>query len=224
MKRVFAAIVLSFILLLPAHAQEADRMEIQEPAPARNAIGISLNLGTGLQHTAAYASVIVSLLGTAITNDTFFVLPFFIPGPNLEYERWLNDKVAIGINLTSDTVSALPIIVLSNVGILPTVKYRWLDNGSLRIYSKAAVGYMKTIQGSWDDGKFTVSAIPTDFFEMLGTEPQSALMYSWVIPTVGLQIDPLCFEIPMSKPNSCFFLEMGLGTLGSFSFGIKESF
>lgn len=230
MKRVFAAIALSILLLQPARAQESMEIELEAPAPAvpKNAVALSFSVGTGLQFSALYLSTIVSLIGSLVVNDTFILAPFLIPGPSLEYERWLSDEVAVGVSLTSDTVSALPLLIISNVGILPTVKYKWLDNGNLRVYSKAAIGYGHTFAASWADGKFTM--IPTseyskNLFGSVTKNPEGALYSNMIFPALAVQFNLLCFEIPMSKTGDFkFFMELGAGTQGVCSFGIKEAF
>ena len=226
MKRVFAAITLSILLLQPARAQESMEIELEAPAPAvpKNAIDFSMSFGSGLQIMSYYAGGLISLLGSVISNNTFIVIPIAIPGPSVEYERWVDDKIAVGAGLSADVVSALPYLVVGNIGIMPFVKYKWLDNGNIRIYSKAAAGYVKNLAGTINDDKFEFIDIQRDLFAEMQQGPQAFTAYSWVLPVIGLQFSPLCFEIPMSRLNQCFFIELGMGTKGECTFGIKKAF
>ena len=245
MKKLFATLSL-FLVLLPAFAQEITEElqpealqlpdpEVQLPVQHNplNEIDLSIGLGTGLQVVGAYASFFVSLFGTIFSKDTYILIPFFVPALSLEYDRWINDKVAIGASVNADIVSALPYLMVGNVAVMPDVKFRWLDKPSVKLYSKLAVGYSTTIYGNAKDGKLKIQQMPTDNFSSLGDIDSldsfqgfmtSSILRFWLVPPFGIQAVPIGIDIGSASQKVHGFLELGIGTQGSMTFGIKTAF
>ena len=140
MKKLFSIIALCLILM-PCKAQSAtENNDLRSRMTNKNEIGLSVITGTGLQSAAFQASALVSVIGPLVKNDIFVMIPVPIPF-SLEYDHWLNDKVALGVSLNTDIVSGLPYIIVGNISIMPDVKLSWLSDNNLRIYSKLAAGY-----------------------------------------------------------------------------------
>lgn len=239
MKKLFATLSLA-ILLLPAFAQEVTEElgpeapqlpapEVQLPVQHNplNEIDLSIGLGTGLQVLGIEASLLVSLLGSLLTNDTFIMIPFFIPDLGIGYDRWINDKLAVGASIHADVVSALPIGFIGNFAIMPDVKFRWFDHGNLKMYSKLAAGYSVPLIGSKDNGKLKIDKLDVntkgnieDFRSFLTTTVGQFKYF----PPVGIQAVPLGIEIGTAARGVNGFVEFGAGTQGYVTFGMKTAF
>ena len=244
MKRILATIFLSFAVFGLAYGQEIVEETIDtttvvqvfpsfpEEAPApyipdfnRNEIDVSLTLGSGLQIVGAYASLIISILGSAIKDEFFVAVPFFVPSLSLEYDRWLNEKIAVGASINADVLSALPTALVANVSVMPDFKYRWLHRDKVSLYSKVALGYLNTIYASRDEeGKMVYGSLTGQYAQMLEEDFASAFWTAMIIPPIGWQVTPIGMDIITSARNLYFYMELGVGTQGAFTFGLKKTF
>ena len=245
MKKLFATLAMALVLL-PAFAQEVTE-DIQPEAPQLpepevqlpvqqnplNEIDLSISTGTGLQVAGIYASFFLSLFGSLLSNDTYIVIPFFVPALSMEYDRWINDKFAIGASVNADIVSALPSLLVGNVAVMPDVKFRWLDKPSVKLYSKLAIGYSTTIYGNSKDGKLNIKQLPAGYLSSLGDIDSldsfqsfmtSSILRFWLIPPFGIQAVPIGIDLGSPSQKVHGFLELGIGTQGSMTFGIKTAF
>lgn len=227
MKKLLAFILLSILALQPLRAQEVSGAQTSVPDYPRNEIGLSLSVGTDLQALAIAGSMLTSIVGTIINNDTFAVIPIFVP-VNLEYNRWLTERLAVGVDLSTDTVSALPYIIVSNISVMPDVKYKWLSFNRFGMYSKLAAGGKWLLVGSrTEEGMKLVegySALRNDTADInLFDRGVSFTRYVMLSP-VAWQLSPLCFEVSTAAGNLDFFLELGYGVQGAFTFGLKKLF
>lgn len=225
MKKLFSIIALCLILM-PCKAQSAtESNDLRSRMTNKNEIGLSVITGTGLQSAAFQASALVSLIGSLVKNDIYIMIPVPIPF-SLEYDHWLNEKVALGVSLNTDIVSGLPYIIVGNISIMPDVKLSWLSDNNLRIYSKLAAGYSGSFYRvqSEDDIRYG-SVRSSDLTSQLGQELKlgSWLMFM-ICPPVGIQLSPFCMDVNTAVKNLDFFCELGVGTLGYGKFGFKMYF
>ncbi|MBR4826938.1 MAG: hypothetical protein IKZ91_03535 [Bacteroidales bacterium] len=226
MKKLFSIILLACTLVQLAHSQEMPE-ELPAPAPdyPKNELGGSLILGTSLQGTAVAATLLVSIVGSAIANDAFAIIPIFVP-VGIEYNRWINEKLAVGASLNADTISALPYLGVCSLSLVPDVKYRWASLHNLNIYSKAGVGLRVLLAAQMQDGRLEViealSSLRAESFEAfdLGSLYSRFVLLS----PVAWQVSPLCFEVNTAANNLVFYLELGGGVQGSFNLGLKKMF
>ena len=238
MKKLISIVFLLF-LLLPLRAQEEDLCARQLRS---NEIGLSVNVGTGYQAAAILAGSLTSFVGSIVKNDFYLVIPVPIPF-SLEYDHWFNDKLAAGISLNTDLISALPYLMVGNLSAMPVVKYSWMNDQSIRIYSKAALGFsatMLSMQDDYNDGKMETQFVTGfDYLKKLNNEgvdlagrplsdyvaalPSALLLFKF-IPLFGVQLSPLCVDISTASKNLDFFLELGFGTLGAANCGFKMYF
>jgi hypothetical protein len=210
---------------------KAAEVPVEQSFP-RNEIDLSLSLGTVLQYGGTAGGMLVSLLGSLIGGNIYLFIPIIIPGPSIEYDRWINDRISVGALASADIVSALPTVVVGRTSIAPVVKYCWLDNGSLRMYSKLAAGYHNTFAATFRNGKFESLFDNMDFFneyaDMLGksnTTNPSVLFLKYVgLSPFAWQVSPLGVDVHTALKNCNFFAELGIGTLGFVSFGLKYAF
>lgn len=224
MKRIIPILLLCCFFLQPARAREADSLAVTQPCS--NGIGVSVISGTGAQIATVYLSALVSLIASLAENNIHIAFPTPVPF-SLEYERWLNDNLALGICLNTDIISAMPLLAFGNLSAMPTVKYRWVKTNSLSLYSKAAAGYSGSFYCEIQDGKPVFKTIPQKvILEQLGSvSTESFPLFAYlIIPPFGLQLSPLCLSISLPAKNLDIFCEMGYGTLGWSNFGLKKYF
>ena len=228
MKKLFATLLLSISLFQAARAQEVPEEQYAVPAFPKNEIGLSLSLGTDLQAAALAGSMLVSFIGTIIKNDVFAVIPIFVP-LNLEYYRWTSEKLAFGASLGTDTVSALPYVLASNISLMPEVKYKFLDTNGFSMYSKAGLGFKYLFLGvqdgdklrfEWDYPASMLGEIrDVDLFDLGNLYAR----YVFLSP-IAFQLSPLCFEIETAAKNLSVGIELGYGVQGVVNVGLKKTF
>ena len=230
MKRIIAALTVFLLFLQVAQAQEF----VEEQAAAvqsfpRNEIGLSATLGTDVQLIAVQGSTLLSIVSTLLTNETFIIIPILVP-LSLEYNFWATDRLAFGISLNADTVSALPYALLSKISIMPDVKYRLLCSDGFSMYSKAAVGYKCMYLGVQEDGKMKYTEILTPIRSEMQAEIDAnpfritRFATNVLVSPVAWQISPLCFEVNTAAKGLSFYLELGLGVQGALNLGFKKMF
>ena len=227
-KRLIAALLISVPLLQTAKAQDIATPEISFP---RNEFSVSCTVGSGLQ-TITYlgsevASYVLSAIALSFSQKPVIMIPMCIPSLSFEYDRWINEKLAVGGIISADVVSAYipdwPISVTGNFSLLPDVKYVWLNLGKAKLYAKAALGVTLTLQGESINDNFQVTVLQSKIINQLKTDSsywKDLLFY----PPVGIQINPVCIDLNDSTHNSTVFMELGFGTMGSFALGIKTAF
>jgi hypothetical protein len=211
------------VYIAPPAAQEVPLVTDETPVPfKKNEIGVSFTLGSGLQIAGMTAGVLASTFGTLFSkNDLYIAVPFLVPSLAIEYDRWISDKIAVGISLNADIVSGLPYLLVGNISIMPDVKFNWYDSKNIKLYSKLAAGYLKTVCVSIEDGKAVFEDIPVTFPTSI-TDVLSTLSMWSIIPPMGFQLSPLGVDIKAKK--LAFYLEIGTGTQGGATFGLKKSF
>lgn len=210
---------------------EADEVPVGQSFP-RNEIDLGLSLGTVMQYGGVAGGMIVSLLGSLIGGNIYLFIPIIIPGPSIEYDRWINDRLSVGALACADIVSALPTVVVGRTSIAPVVKYCWLDNGILRMYSKLAAGYHNTFAATFKNGKFESMSDDMVFFneyagllEKSNSTNPSVLFLKYIgLSPFAWEVSPLGVDVHTALKNCNFFAELGIGTLGFVSFGLKCAF
>ncbi len=246
MKKLVAILFFASVLL-PSRAQEIitegtvpavqsevqveipDEIQLTVPQIPMNEIDLSLSFGTGLQTLGVYGSLVVSLLGSLISNDAVIIMPFFVPGLSIEYDRWLNDWFAVGGNVYADVVSAMPFGFVGNFSIMPEVKFRWLNRDNLRLYSKLSAGYSTSKYCIKINDEYRLDDIPTDWMGMINATNESKLIsplfsMAWLFPPFGLQVVPIGIDFNTAAKNLDAFVELGIGTQGGLTFGLKKAF
>lgn len=230
MKRLLAALFL-ILLFLPARAQEIPEVTLPEVRlEVPNEIDLSLSLGTGLQTVGIYGSFFASLIGSLINNDAVIIVPFFIPGLSAGYDRWLNDWFAVGAGVYADVVSAMPYGFVGNFAIMPEVKFRWFNHDNLKLYSRLAAGYSTARYCIKTNDGYKTGSLSTGWMNYLdGIAPErllttSSFFWSTIFPPFGLQAVPIGIDINTAVRNLDAFIELGIGTQGIVTFGLKTAF
>ncbi|MBO4566314.1 MAG: hypothetical protein J5695_03715, partial [Bacteroidales bacterium] len=174
-KRLIAALLISVPLLQTAKAQDIATPEISFP---RNEFSVSCTVGSGLQ-TITYlgsevASYVLSAIALSFSQKPVIMIPMCIPSLSFEYDRWINEKLAVGGIISADVVSAYipdwPISVTGNFSLLPDVKYVWLNLGKAKLYAKAALGVTLTLQGESINDNFQVTVLQSKIINQLKTD------------------------------------------------------
>lgn len=211
------------LYIAPPEAQEVPLVpDVTEVPFKKNEIGVSFTLGSGLQVAALTAGVLASTLGTLFSkNDLYIAVPFLVPSLAIEYDHWISDKTAVGVSLNADIASGLPYMLVGNISIMPDVIFMWHDNKNIKLYSKIAAGYLKTIYVTVEDGKAVFEDIPVVFPTTIADVVSAIAMWG-IIPPVGFQLTPIGVDIKARHLD--FFLEVGVGTQGGFAFGLKKPF
>lgn len=237
MKKVLAAILFAIAALLPAFSQEipdsvmvtstvAQELPlVVEDQPAmvkeykKNELSVALTLGTGLQALVFIDSSLGSLVRTIVNDNLTITIPFVIPGLTIEYDRWITDRVAVGAILYADIVSELPAGIMGNVSLLADAKYRWIDKGTLKFYSKIALGInsapyaYKEEDGKWSYGNYSFAH-----------EDEKNSTMAALFPVFAWQVMPVGLDIRTAVKNLDFFFELGFGTQGILALGLKKAF
>lgn len=141
-------------------------------------------------------SIIAGLFGVSGVPTVFFA-----PGAlGVEYDHYFGNVVALGGGVALDYVLAPFLGSGLYVSVLPDVKFRWLYRNKLRMYSKLSAGCSVGFGASIYSGETT----PHAFF-------------AWELTALG-------FEFNTSRDDLKMFFDLGIGTQGLFSFGIKKDF
>ena len=164
----------------------------------------------------------------SIKNKDFYItVATVIPSLSLEYDHWVSEKVALGVELTADTVSGLPKFFVSNVSLMPSVKYKWGSAGIVDFYSKFAAGYMHCVYAADIDGTgmlfsaFNTIQIP----EIAGNNTVTTNRHiRLLVPPFAYQLTLFGVSVPTAANGLTFFHEIGIGTQGSSKFGLKLTF
>ena len=250
MKKVLTTLFLSLFLLPPALAQdypdslyvtqevpytieEFPPVEYQVPSFPKNELDFSLTLGTGLQLIGVFAGVAATVVGSIAGSlsgeyDSYIAIPIIIPSPAIEYNRWINDSFAVGGIFNTDIVSFLPYMLVSNISLMPEVKYRWLNKERVKLYSKLAAGILGTLvveqKNEEEGGGYSVYFAHRTSFNGMFSDSTSPLLKSYLIPPIGFQLSPIGIDLTTAVDNLDFFMELGVGSQGIFTFGLKKAF
>ena len=235
MKRLFAAVILCLAAMLVARGQEVvtaptvsevpleQELKVQEWK--RNEIGFSTSFGTGMQTAAILGSAIASLIGTIKNKDFYFASATIIPCLSVEYDHWVSEKVAIGVELAADIASGLPKIFAANISLMPSVKYKWGTLGIVDFYSRFAAGFNHFVYGVDDNGSGMEYMYTNTIMELQGSVFDRSTLLTWLIsPPFACQLTLIGISVPTAANGLSFFHEIGTGTQGSAKFGLKLTF
>lgn len=217
MKKVFAVIVFAVVSLGFSYAQEvmeapADTVEVVQVLPSvqeempvipvsrpKNEMSYSLSYATLTQAQylagGVVASFILALFGASVPAM------FFTPGAfGVEYNHYLTNVIGVGGGVSLDYAYSPLVGGGLYASVLPDVKFRWLYRNKLRLYSKIGAGC-------------TVGFPFSSYSEGYHVESR----FAW-------QVTPIGFEFNTRHERWKLFFDLGLGTQGLVSFGIRNTF
>lgn len=212
MKRILATIFLSFAVFGLAYGQEEETIDsnteaIAEEMPTfpvprpKNEVNYSLSYATYAQAQCLAGGVLVSIIGAlfGVTIPTVLIVPGSF---GVEYNHYLNNVIGVGGGVSLDCIFSPIIGGGLYTTVLPDVKFRWLYRNKIRLYSKLGAGY----------------TVGFPFY--LSSDSESYHVdsrFAWQITPIGL-------EFNTRQDNWKMFFDLGLGTQGLISFGVRNTF
>lgn len=203
------------------------------PAFKPNEFDVSLGIGSSYQALMLAGTALANILIPAIVKtDVKAVIPIPIPDLGLEYDRWVSDKVAIGVNVRADATSMLPYQFTIIGSAMATAKLQWFANENIRCYSKIGAGYRTFIIYYNDGGNSRIETFNVQDYIGSTSTPTSVNSFSDLLrvasglvpPSLAWQATPIGLDFTTAVSGLNFFMEFSVGTNSVLIFGAKIPF